>query len=138
MGKVDWSKAPSDAEACIYNAFTKWVGNQEYEWDSTKMEWEEAMPSWSLDSYNDNVGFSVVMRPDNWKEGEKRMEPIVQNGNDGEHYADISRQQESRRLELEKAEKEEQAKVAAIEVRRNKLKYHREIKRVCRLMCMMY
>jgi len=71
----------------------------------------------------------IEMRPDEWKKGAERMEPIVQNGNDGEHYADISRQQESRRLELEKAEKEEQAKVAAIEVRRNKLKYHREIKK---------
>jgi len=86
MNKVDWSKAPSDAEACIDGVFSKWVGSQEYDWDSTKMEWDKAMPNWSLDSYHDS---SVVIRPGNWKEGEKRMDPIGQNGNEGEHYAEL-------------------------------------------------
>lgn len=30
MSKVDWSKAPEGAEACIDGAFTKWVGTVEY------------------------------------------------------------------------------------------------------------
>ena len=31
----------------------------------------------------------IEMRPDEWKKGAERMEPIVQNGNDGEHYAEL-------------------------------------------------
>ena len=44
----------------------------------------------------------IQMRPDEWKKGEERMKPIGQNGNDGEHYAELEN---------------------------NKSKYHREIKK---------
>jgi len=79
MDKVDWSKAPSDAEACIDGRFAKWIGSTEFCWIEDC--WGEPRLNWSLRQYQSNHGkFNIEMRPDNWKEGEKRMELIGQNG----------------------------------------------------------
>jgi len=88
MDKVDWSKSPSDAEACIDGRFAKWIGSTEFCWIEDC--WGEPSPNWSLRQYQSNHRkFNIEMRPDNWKEGEERMEPIGQNGNEGEHYAEL-------------------------------------------------
>ena len=85
MDKVDWSKSPSDAEACIDGRFAKWIGSTEFCWIEDC--WGEPSPNWSLRQYQSNHRkFNIEMRPDNWKEGEKRMEQIAQNGNCGEVY----------------------------------------------------
>lgn len=84
MDKVDWKDAPKDAEAYI-GGFKKWVDGVEYEYSEESQRWLKCCNSWELARYIDNE-YKIEMRPDNWKEGEKRMEQIAQNGNDGEVY----------------------------------------------------
>ncbi len=88
MDKVDWENAPADAEACLYGVFVKWSSTSEFEF--IEGGWVEVNKDWTLDSYGDEFRRSrIEMRPDEWKKGAERMEPIVQNGNDGEHYAEL-------------------------------------------------
>lgn len=84
MSKVDWEKAPSDAEAYIDGVFSKWVKDVEYEYRESK--WEMAVSGETSAWYLESSVYNIEMRPDNWKEGEKRMEQIAQNGNGGEVY----------------------------------------------------
>ena len=110
MSKVDWNDAPSDAEAYI-GGFKKWVDDVEYGYSEESQRWLKCSDGWNLARYIDNE-YKIEMRPDNWKEGEKRMEQIAQNGNGGEVYA------------IGKADpSDEAAKFIA-----HKLKYPREIK----------
>lgn len=109
--EVNWNEAPKYAEAYI-GGFKKWVDGVEYGYSEEFQRWLKCCNSWELARYIDNE-YKIEMRPDNWKEGEKRMEQIAQNGNGGEVYA------------IGKAEpSDEEAKLIA-----NKLKYHREIKK---------
>jgi len=87
MDKVDWSKAPSDAEACIDGRFEKWAGGIEHCFNGGK--WITPNSNWSLARYNETGMFHIEIRPDQWKEGEKRMEQIQQNGNDGLVYDEL-------------------------------------------------
>lgn len=87
MSKVDWEKAPSDAEAYIDGVFSKWVKDVEYEYRESK--WEMAVSGKTSAWYLESSVYNIEMRPDNWKEGEKRMEQVGQNGNEGEHYAEL-------------------------------------------------
>lgn len=87
MSKVDWKNAPSDAEAYIDGVFSKWVGGFEYEYRESK--WDRAFNGETLEWYLESKAYNIEMRPDEWKKGAERMEPIVQNGNDGEHYAEL-------------------------------------------------
>tara|TARA_R110002096_G_scaffold299249_2_gene493694 strand:+ start:182 stop:673 length:492 start_codon:yes stop_codon:yes gene_type:complete len=87
MSKVDWNDAPSDAEAYI-GGFKKWVDDVEYGYSEESQRWLKCSDGWNLARYIDNE-YKIEMRPDNWKEGEKRMDPIGQNGNEGEHYAEL-------------------------------------------------
>lgn len=103
MSKVDLTDInnwPDDAEANIDNKFMKWCEGNEYRLEDDG--WKKSSIPWSLEKFSGTKSFRVVMRPDEWKKGEERMEPIVQNGNDGEHYAELEN---------------------------NKSKYHREIKK---------
>jgi len=82
---TDIKNWPDGAEACIDGMFTKWINDEEYE--LYNKEWIKDRDSWDLASYEAG-GWKVIMRPqepDAWKEGEKRMNNIAQNGNDG-HY----------------------------------------------------
>ena len=85
MGKVNWKDAPKDAEAYIDGAFIKWHSGDEFEF--IDWSWEVVKGNWTIDNYSDAFKETrIEMRPDNWKEGEKRMEQIAQNGNDGQAY----------------------------------------------------
>lgn len=101
MSKVDWSKAKKDAEYFIDGLFLKWVDGVKYEMMPINKCWIKSDVQCGLETYKIKR-YEIEMRPDNWKEGEKRMEPIGQNGNEGEHYAELEN---------------------------NKSKYHREIKK---------
>ena len=100
MSEVDWSKAPSDA--CV------WIVDKiKRDMDHTGWYRKEGGFYFPLSNINegpfsvDSSAIEVFLRPDNWKEGERRMEQIAQNGNDG-HYDELEN---------------------------NKSKYHREIKK---------
>jgi len=101
MDKIDWSKAPSDAEACIDGCFAKWIDGVELGWCEEGEEWVLSARPWTLARYIEKNIHEVEIRPDEWKEGAERMEQIAQNGNNG-HYAELEN---------------------------NKSKYHREIKK---------
>jgi len=64
----------------------------------------------------------IEMRPDEWKKGAERMEPIVQNGNDGEHYEEVQ-------ILEDKALDDELRSRVVESLFSNKSKYHREIKK---------
>lgn len=85
MSKVDWSKAKKDAEYFIDGLFLKWVDGVKYEMMPNNKCWIKSDLQWGLETYKIKR-YEIEMRPDNWKEGEKRMEQIAQNGNDGEVY----------------------------------------------------
>lgn len=89
MSKVDWGKAPKDAEACICGCFTKWVGKNEYDWDECNLEWIMSFDCWSINDYINQGYYEIEKRPNEWKEGEKRMDQIATNGGGGEHYAEL-------------------------------------------------
>lgn len=82
MDKVDWSKAPEWATSLAKPEWSKrmvWLGANEYRYTEGYQE--------DCQFKVEDKRFSIIeMRPDNWKEGEKRMEQIAQNGNGGEVY----------------------------------------------------
>ena len=86
MDKADWSDGPNGAEAYIDGLFSKWVDGAEYEYRAN--QWVEDSDGESIDWYVKDNNYNVELRPDNWKEGEKRMEQIAPNENDG-HYAEL-------------------------------------------------
>ena len=87
MSQVDWENAPSDAQAYIDGVFSKWVKGFEYEYRESK--WEKLVDGETIEWYAESNAYNIEMRPDEWKKGAERMEPIVQNGNDGEYYAEL-------------------------------------------------
>jgi len=104
MGKVDWDSAPkwSDRLASSGRGSYFWCNAEKYvhsRWaaGSTPILFGSRQSAYTIGDLE-----LIEMRPDNWKEGEKRMDPIGQNGNEGEHYAELEH---------------------------NKSKYHREIKK---------
>lgn len=91
MDKVDWSKAPEWADRALLNCNDDWLFSDGVRFITTAggTEYHDRSDGnggrWlGVDDFK-----AVKMRPDNWKEGEKRMEPIGQNGNEGEHYAEL-------------------------------------------------
>ncbi len=96
MSEVDWNEAPSDTAVFVEDledCFDMWceIEDDKLVRCSNGNCWEDV----------GDIGIKIHYRPDNWKEGEKRMDPIGQNGNDG-HYDELEN---------------------------NKSKYHREIKK---------
>jgi hypothetical protein len=88
MSEVDWSKAPEGAEACINGCFAKWLDGKECGWNKESELWNLSVCNWPLERYITS-DCKVEVRPDKWKEGEKRMEQIQQNGNDGLVYDEL-------------------------------------------------
>ena len=83
MSNVDWNDAPNLATHCIDGSFTFWSAGTEYTWEFD--EWVKNANQWSLEKYAKKDIFEIIERPDEWQEGEERMNNIGQNGNDG-HY----------------------------------------------------
>ena len=97
MSKVDWENAPDwAARAVRYNTQSEWMfaNDEEFiESDAGRVRFssstgEAGVSYLNLSDFPVNLG-KMIMRPDEWKKGAERMEPIVQNGNDGEHYAEL-------------------------------------------------
>ena len=97
MSKVDWENAPDWADRAVrYNTQKEWMfaNNDEFiETNDGRVRFGSSTREAGV-SYLDLRNFSIdaatmTMRPDEWKKGAERMEPIVQNGNDGEHYAEL-------------------------------------------------
>jgi len=93
MDKVDWSEAPDWADRAIKGAGGVFFSDSVFFENGVfgkvkhgaKVDEGDDGPTWV-----DYQGFELIeMRPDEWKKGAERMEPIVQNGNDGEHYAEL-------------------------------------------------
>lgn len=138
MDKVDWSKAPEWADQALLNCNDDWLFSDGVRFITTTGSTEYRDRSdgnggrWlGVDDFK-----AVKMRPDNWKEGEERMDPIGQNGNEGEHYAELLKRHENEIYEKMRREgkalekiKEAEAKKAFEDIGNNKSKYQREIKR---------
>ena len=119
MSKVDWENAPDWADRVlkslkgdvIFSDGSYFLGT-----DDTKTKHSEVIDT--LPNGHEILAFEyescslIEMRPDNWKEGEKRMEPIVQNGNEVEYHAELENTREH-----------------YAELENNRSKYHREIKK---------
>lgn len=76
--KVNWNDAPDWASMVVSIATGRDVFSNGVIYELLGLQHEHLFE------------FEVVeVRPNNWKEGEKRMEPIGQNGNEGEHYAEL-------------------------------------------------
>mgnify|MGYP001384283473 CR=1 FL=1 len=88
MNKVDWSNAKEDAECFIDGLFVKWVDGTKYEMMPINRCWIVSDIQWSIETYKIKR-YKIEMRPDEWKKGGERMEQVSQNGNDGEHYAEL-------------------------------------------------
>ena len=94
MGKVDWKAAPDWADRAIrLMGGSVHFGDGIYFLNGAYGKVEHGAQAIEEDDsctwlyYQD---FELIeMRPDEWKKGAERMEPIVQNGNDGEHYAEL-------------------------------------------------
>ena len=87
MSEVDWSKAPEWADKLMLSEYGDafWCNDEKYVMSSRPAAVRlfssiESECAHSLDSFK-----LVETRPDAWQEGEKRMDNIAQNGNDG-HY----------------------------------------------------
>lgn len=91
MGKVDWDSAPKWADRLASS------GRGSYFWCNAEKYVHSRWPAGSTpilfgsrqSAYTIGDLELIEMRPDNWKEGERRMDPIGQNGNEGEHYAEL-------------------------------------------------
>jgi len=86
MDKVDWSKSPDWADSVATPAWTKslvWLGIGRYQY----IEGYQADIQFEISE--DNVFSAIEPRPDEWQKGAERMEQIVRNSNDGEHYAEL-------------------------------------------------
>jgi hypothetical protein len=84
MENIDWNEAPDWAERLMSNIITSekcWADSVKYQYVDSEgsNEFERSDFSFALIEY----------RPDTWQEGEERMNVIPQNGNDGEHYAEV-------------------------------------------------
>lgn len=91
MDKVDWENAPDWADRALLNGGHWFYADENgfLNLDGNKVLYgaanEDALGTWlELGDFGQQV-----MRTDEWQEGAERMEPIVQNGNDGEHYAEL-------------------------------------------------
>lgn len=109
MSKVDWSKAPDWADRVLMTKTSVFIFSNGTDFlGSDDIRYGHGEVLYTLTDNHDVLAFEfdscrlIEMRPDEWKEGEKRMEQIVQNGNDGAVYDELEN---------------------------NKSKYHREIKK---------
>jgi len=91
MDKVDWSKAPEWADRLARSGRGSyyWCNAEKYVHASWADNWTPILFGSRQSACTIGDLELMEMRPDNWKEGEKRMEPIGQNGNEGEHYAEL-------------------------------------------------
>jgi hypothetical protein len=80
MDKVDWSKAPDWADRYILSNLS---GNRYFS------DGKDISTSAGREALVHSSTSLIEMRPVEWKEGEKRMEQIVQNGNDGAVYDEL-------------------------------------------------
>ena len=87
---VDWNKAPDWADKLMLSEYGDvfWCNDEKYVMSNRPAAVRlfssiESECAHSLDSFK-----LVETRPDAWKEGEKRMDNIGQNGNDG-HYEEL-------------------------------------------------
>lgn len=83
MNKIDWNEAPEWADKLMKNIETGescWADDVKYQYIDSEgaLEFKNTKFPFSLTEY----------RPDAWKEGERRMSNIAQNGNDG-HYEEL-------------------------------------------------
>lgn len=162
MSKVDCNDAPEWADRVldtlkgdvIFSDGSYFLGT-----DDTKTKHSEVIDT--LPNGHEILAFEyescglIEVRPDNWKEGEKRMEQIQQNGNDGAVYdplnlEDVMKRTKSEtdsvkknatrqalmRMEMEERAAEAKAKLDGVEaecvsasIKNNESKYHREIKK---------
>lgn len=84
--EVNWNEAPEWADRLMRHEVTGrryWANIHQY---LNVTDGELITFNYTKGSIDD---FKLTeMRPDNWKEGEKRMEQIAQNGNGGEVYSE--------------------------------------------------
>lgn len=85
--EVNWNDAPEWADRLSeYKGFNYWCGGVNFaEEKFYRMASRHAVLKFD-GRVRVNEFKTIEMRPDNWKEGEKRMEQIAQNGNGGEVY----------------------------------------------------
>jgi hypothetical protein len=86
MTEVDWKYAPHSSMSYVNYRFAKWVDRKELIYSCGN--WLNTHENLSL---LDHVkALSVIeMRPDPWAEGKERMENIVRNSGEGEHYDEV-------------------------------------------------
>lgn len=104
MDKVDWGKAPEWADRAMEsNSGEVFLCNVEkYMHKSWRKQAQPLVFGARHSAFTIGDLELIEMRPDEWKEGEKRMDQIQQNGNDGAVYDELEN---------------------------NRSKYHREIKK---------
>jgi hypothetical protein len=91
MDKADWESAPDWADRYI---FSKLSGKSYFS------DGKNIFTSVGKEVLVHSGTSLIEMRPDEWKEGEKRMEQIVQNGNDGAVYGELEVGQVGREARL--------------------------------------
>ena len=91
MSEVDWNDAPEWADRLMRSK------KGDYFWCNVEkymcIDWPASLTPAAFGGRHSAYTIGdlklIEMRPGNWKEGERRMEPIGQNGNEGEHYAEL-------------------------------------------------
>jgi len=96
MDKVDWESAPDWADRFLRTKTSVFIFSNGFDFlgsDDIKYKHGEVIDT--LPDGHEILTFEydscrlIEMRPDEWKEGEERMEQIGQNGNDGQAYDEL-------------------------------------------------
>lgn len=104
MSDVCWENAPDWADKMGQGANSDldiWFNDYQYSYFGDELDvfvfGDKDHICRSLDSM-----VVIEMRPGKWKEGEERMEPIMQNGNDGGHYTELEANKTKYQREIKK------------------------------------
>jgi hypothetical protein len=97
MNKIDWKYAPEWADSVRKTLSSNgrfWCNDNQYlifgnYINATPIPMGSENQTGSLHYFTPSDFELIQMRPDPWKEGAERMEPISRNGNEGEHYDEI-------------------------------------------------
>lgn len=89
MSEVDWSKAPEWADRVMgIKSYKYWCNVSRY----AEFNFYSCSGEYSIFMIGETtIGDMelIEMRTDEWKKGEERMDQVGQNGNGGEHYAEL-------------------------------------------------
>ena len=91
MDKVDWKNAPDWADRVMRSGSGRyfWCNVEKYLHLSWPIGGRPLVFGARHSAYTIGDLELIEMRPDEWKKGAERMDQVSQNGNDGDHYAEM-------------------------------------------------